>query len=257
MAPRKLSVTEMLAKKGYDVDEEEVGTEIDVDGKEYRVANNENGDKIFVEILSKELEAETYDEEEKVVDKSDEETEDSVEAKKEEKKPHAKNGAEKEKKIRKPRAKKNVEEKVDEVVSEKVEIEESDSSETTETIVVVEKDEAVKKEKKPRKPRTKKEKTDVSGESSSSDDGGKKKRKRRDPSKPKRHREKTCHNVYISEKIFELQQSHPDMSGRERFAYANKLWKELDVDAKGKLMEEFKAAKALAKSEAELVAVEA
>jgi hypothetical protein len=272
MAPRKLSVTEMLAKKGYDVDEEEIGTVVDVDGKNYEVVKNDDGDKVFVEMADKELEAETYDEPKVVEEKNEEEitaSTDKVEVgeevveKKEEKekkprKPRAKKDNDgEEKKPRKPRAKKDtvavVEESADEETKE-VAVESDVSDEKSETVVIVEE---VKKEKKPRKPRAKKEKV-VGDESnsSSSEDGEKKKRKRRDPSKPKRIREKTCHNVYISEKIFELQKSHPDMTGRERFAFANKLWKELDSEVKGKLLEEFKAAKAQAKVDAE-IAVEA
>lgn len=274
MAPRKLSVTEMLAKKGYDVDEEEIGTVVDVDGKNYEVVKNDDGVKIFVEMAEKELEAETYDESKGVEEKNEEEitvSTDEVEVseeviveevKKEKKprKPRAKKDNDgEEKKPRKPRAKKEIAVVVEESADEEAKqvASDGDSSEEkseSETIVIVEE---VKKEKKPRKPRAKKEKV-VGDESnsSSSEEGEKKKRKRRDPSKPKRIREKTCHNVYISEKIFELQKSHPDMTGRERFAFANKLWKELDAEVKGKLLEEFKAAKAQAKADAE-VAVEA
>lgn len=66
-------------------------------------------------------------------------------------------------------------------------------------------------------------------------------RKRNNDAKPKRHRDKTCHNCFVSEKMFELQKTQPELTGRERFREVNRLWKELPSDVKEAMVLEFKA----------------
>jgi hypothetical protein len=216
------TLTDKLMATGHDVNEYDEGDVVEVDGKSYFVKMV--GDKkVFEEYVEEELKAEPY--EEKVV-------EPEVVAVAEEKP----------KKERKPRAKKDKVEVVELV-------EEADPMEVVEVAKPEEPVGAEEKPKKERKPRAKKEEGDEkpkrAPKKSKVSDGedvveGEKKRKKRDPSKPKRIREKTCFNVFVSERMFELKDSHPNITGRERFSEACKLWKALGDEERQKLQDKFK-----------------
>ena len=231
MAQSKKSnkITAMLVSKGYDPNEDEVGTILEVEGKNY-IITLVNSKKVFEE-YTEELVEEEYAmaeevkpvvEEEKPVEKV--------------KKPRAKkekvNDEDKPKKTKAKKQEQVVEEEKPEVVEEGKPAEKVKKPRT--------KKEKIEGEEKVKKPRTKKEK--IEGEEKE----GENKRKRRDPSKPKRPREKTCHNVFISDQMFELKKTEPEMTGRERFAKANEIWKNLDVVVKADLIAKFKANKVVA-----------
>jgi hypothetical protein len=230
------SLNEMLMKRGYDADDLDIDVVVSIDGTNYVVHEGKDGKKFFMEEDNSqvELEKEVYDE--------------------------------------LPKETKEAEEKdsEDEVV---IEDEDTDKSEAEEVVIenpLFEQDKAEEvvkevkpKEDKPKKPRAKKDdgvegavkkqrktnkkSADEAETSGSSDEDATKKGKgkKRDSSKPKRHREKTCHNVFISEQMFRLQKTMPELTGRQRFTEANKLWSGMSVDEKAKLKAEFVANKAI------------
>lgn len=279
MAPRKATmkfptVTEMLMSKGFDPAEDEVGVVIEVEGHEY-IIKMVDGKHIFEEV---ELEAEDYEAKEVIQVEENVHVVDKTKKKKE-KKPKEEAGDKKQKKEKKKEENIVVEENVLEEDAPKEEkedvlevdvLEEYVPKEEKEDVVVEEdvlEEEAVlvteKKVKKERKPKKEKKTTDEEEKEEklqqdmkpkkerkpkkeklvSEDEKEKKTRKTRDPSKPKRPREKTCHNNFISLQMFELKKNEPELSGRERFAKANRIWKELDPTKKSELIEMFKADK--------------
>lgn len=248
MAPRKTvmnkatkAINDMLLKKGYEANDLDIDVVVSIDGTDY-IVREKSGVKFFdVERDDdKELVAEAYEdkdsgseadtEEKKVVSKSDDEV---IIA---EAKPKKTGGA---KKARKTKEKEIVEKEPLEDKPQEGKDENDPKEEPLEKESEAENDPQEEKAKKPRK--SKKQATTEEG--SGDDDKGK--RRKRDPSKPRRHREKTCHNVFISEKMFELQKTMPELSGRERFTEANKLWSALSIEEKNALKKEFIANRAV------------
>jgi hypothetical protein len=213
----KLSLTEKLAKKGYTPDNEEEGVVIEIDNKSY-IVKMDGEKKIFEEYVDAELVIEKYDEPESGESSAEEEEEE----KKEESEEDIPIVPVKEKKS--PKAKK-------------------------------EKKDGEVKEKKPRKSKKTEEKKEEAEEEKAVevDDDGKKKRKRRDPSKPKRHRDPTPYNQFISEKMNELKKLDPPLEevkegdegkvkskGRQFFKMAVEMWKNFDSDEKTAYVEKYR-----------------
>ena len=215
------TLTEKLMSKGFDVNGYDEGDVVEIDNKSY-VVQLIGEQKVFELYVEEELKVEEYVPQPEAKPEPEPELEPvpEVEAEPEVQQVEPPVVEEKPKKERKPRAKK---EKPDPVaVAEEAPVAEDD-------VVVEEKPKKTPKVKKEKK--EKKVKEEVEGE---------KKRKKRDPSKPKRVREKTCFNVFVSEKMFELKDSMPSLTGRQRFSEACKLWKGLDEEEKTTLQEKFK-----------------
>lgn len=207
------NLNKMLLSKGFNPDDEDVGVVVVFENKNYIVRMQKNK-KVFEE-FSEDLKTEEYEEVKEETTTTDEVKEEVKEDVKEEvKKPSNK----KSKKVAEKKAKSNEDETTDK---------ESDIKDT---------------EKKTKKTKKTKVVDVVEG------DVAEKKKKKRDPSKPKRIREKTCHNMYVSEKMFELAKTMPDMKGRDRFKEVNRMWKEMPQEEKDLRVQQFKEAK-LAKTE--------
>ena len=231
----KLSVTEMLASKGFTPDEDDIGTVIEVDGKNY-IVKMKGDDKVFEEYTDDDLKSDKYESEpevELVVEehktkkekKKDELVEEPIEEDKSTEEdepveePKKKTKAKKEKVVKEPKTKKG--KKKDELVEEP--IEDDKSTEEDEPVEEPKKKTKAKKEKVVKEPKVKKEKVV----------------KEPKEKKEKRHRDRTPFNQFISDKMFELKETYPDINGRERFSKACELWRNLDADWKKSFADKF------------------
>lgn len=252
MAPRKTamnkatkSINDMLLKKGFDPNDLDVDVVVSIDGTDYIV--REKGDVKFFDVEDTELVAEAYEDKESGSEADTKEVvaesgnEDNVVIKEVKPKKSAASQP------KKPRKTKKKEEHVEGAMEKPVEDEakegedENDPQEEQKPLEKEGEAENDPQEEKPKKAR-KSKKQDKSDENDDKTEG---KRRKRDPSKAKRHREKTCHNVFISEKMFMLQKTMPELSGRARFTQANKLWSGLSIEEKTKLKEHFLANKTI------------
>ena len=261
-------LNKMLSAKGFKAADEEVGTILNIEGKNYIVSMKKTK-KVFEE-YNEDLDEEEYDieepEEEKAIDTEDETAQEEVKTKNKAKKTPATKAkqVDTEDDMEEPEETENETETVQEEVKTKakktpatkakqVDTEEEEVKEKTEKKVRTVKkakkldteDEETEQKKKGKKTnKTKK----ADGEEDTESEG--KKKKRRDPSKPKRTRERTCHNMFVSEMMLVLKSSMPELSGRDRFREVNKRWSELPQDEKDARKAKFNEEKEKLKAEA-------
>ena len=260
------ALNKKLMKHGFKAEDEEVGTVIEFENRTY-IVRDDGDKKVFAE-YTEELDEESYDDgdgDKKVANvdeagpsnkekttKTTKETKatKATKAIKEKQETKTKETKTKETKTKTTKTKATV--KATEA-SEASDADKSDDPVPTEEATVKEHpssddnkaDKAVKKTtKKTVKKNAKADKADKADTDSNQDTDASTdtttKKKRRDPTKPKRKRDKTCHNVYVSEKMFELAKTMPELSGRDRFREVNKMWKEMPTDEKEERIAKYK-----------------
>ena len=260
------ALNKKLMKHGFKAEDEEVGTVIEFENRTY-IVRDDVEKNVFAE-YTEELDEESYDDgdgDKKVANvdeagpsnkekttKTTKETKatKATKAIKEKQETKTKETKTKETKTKTTKTKATV--KATEA-SEASDADKSDDPVPTEEATVKEHpssddnkaDKAVKKTtKKTVKKNAKADKADKADTDSNQDTDASTdtttKKKRRDPTKPKRKRDKTCHNVYVSEKMFELAKTMPELSGRDRFREVNKMWKEMPTDEKEERIAKYK-----------------
>ena len=258
------ALNKKLMKHGFKAEDEEVGTVIEFENRTY-IVRDDGDKKVFAE-YTEELDEESYDDgdgDKKVanVDEAGPSNKEKTTKTTKETKATKATKAIKEKQETKTKETKTKTTKTKATVkateateaSEASDADKSDDPVPTEEATVKEHpssddnkaDKAVKKTtKKTVKKNAKADKADKADTDSNQDTDASTdtttKKKRRDPTKPKRKRDKTCHNVYVSEKMFELAKTMPELSGRDRFREVNKMWKEMPTDEKEERIAKYK-----------------